>query len=275
MRHKCNPELLKVCERVKYGNYDEMVKHLPNINTVELDDSNSYLKISPNKLGNTVLAFEKYKEDQSEDNGDNMLAEVIVSHVVPIFDYNKTRHGELKLVTLSEDPNLDYPEHLHIYSMHRFSSASGVSVTNVKPMPKLKGVKKLWITEVSRSLDFSGTDVKHVVIDSMSLAGNPEHLDDYESVFPCSTESLGHNNPPCTITCETIEVRYSNPGFTGGRGENLFYNCKTLILDKGVDSFTSTCDRLILRPTCSFQRRAPFNFTAPNLTSLTVEAVNH
>ena len=67
MQIECDPELLKVCDRVKYANYDELVKSLPNPNTVRLDDSNSYLKINPTKLGTAVLAVKKGCRRRRED----------------------------------------------------------------------------------------------------------------------------------------------------------------------------------------------------------------
>jgi len=279
MRHICVPELLQVCDRHKYANH---------INDAEVTEDNSYLCINPAKLGNTVLAYKpRDKDDVERESGfKDMIAGVCRSYVFPIFDYDKNLHGDLKLVTLSENPNLEYPEVLHIRSMHRFTSED-IGKYDTRAIPPLKGVKKLYITEVSRSLDFTasasgtGTGVKHVVIDQISVSSNPKYLDDYETVFRSMSESLGHDNPPCTITCDTIEVRYSNPRFTGkstdeggsrAEGKNLHYNCQTLIIDQGVDGFVSTCSTLILRPTCNFQGSDGFNFVAPNLTSLRVES---
>lgn len=236
---RCDPTLLEVCRRVRYNRFDETVND-SELDNSELDDNNSYWQVCPAKLGKAVLVVPTTKDLDKEDeqyvDDTGCFVWVTVIDVVPIFDYDKERHADLHLVTLSDDLDIEYPTELHIDSMHRFSAAN--------TMPPLKGVKKLYIRCVANSLDFTHTTVEHVVIDNIQLFGDPDQLNDYDSVFPKLRQRPAYRNPPCTITCKTIEVKHSDAGMS----HSLHYNCDTLILDQATKDFTSSCRSLILRP---------------------------
>jgi len=256
--HLDHPELLNVCD-------------------VRGEGDNARYSVNPDKLGTAILAYDPAELEANNRNGVFRPVEWFPLSQTASTKYDRVKHAHLKLCTVSTDPNVVYPESLRVSSMHRFSSSKTTPSKEGEcaakaSMPPLKGVKTLHIRSVNSSLDFTSTGVEHLIIESVSLASHPDRLNDYDIVFPQAEFSLGYSNPACTISCNaTIEVHYSNPHFavdSNGKklgSAGLTYNCKTLIIDQGVDGFTSSCEALMLRPSFKFQGDTGFSFITPNL----------
>jgi len=239
-------------------------------------------RVDLDKLGGAVLITDPDIEDirayEEELIFKSMEEEFIFSPFVPVFDYDKEKHGSAKLVTLSNDPEVEYPDYLHINSMHRFSPSKQGN------MPPLKGVKKLRISEVSNSLDFNTTGVKHVVIDRVDLSGKPESLSDYDIIWPCSYFAVAYRNPPCIIKCETVEVKYFNldtddddddddndKDCNQSRSRCLHYDCDTFIVTgNAAGNFSSSCTTLVLRPDFKLREGDSFTFDVPNVKQVLI-----
>jgi hypothetical protein len=216
---------------------------------------NVYFEVDPAKASKTF--FTPHDEET--------MQALVWEGLLPLYsivpDYNKDTHKRLKLLTISDDLEIEYPEELHVHSLHRFSGK----------MAPLKGVKKLRLGVVSNSLDFNSTEVAHLVIERTILDSKPEKLCDYSDVFGIREFAISSKNPPCTIKCKgTIEVEYSNPGGTGEDGNGLIYDCPRLVVCDGRDKFTSTCFELVIMGEDSFCSE-PASFKLPNLREVIFE----
>jgi len=190
-----------------------------------------------------------------------------INFFVPLDHYDKDdQHASMRLLTVSTNPDIVYPETLKLMSMHNCSTSKSKSV------PALKGVKNLYLETVSNSLDFRHTNIDKLVIECVGLDGNPDKLNDYSAVYPELDFLVAHWNPPCTISCNgLIRVNYSAPTSARDKGsrpaDSLTYNCTTLVIDRGTDGFTSTCKVLQMSPTFRFSSRDvdQVEFITPNL----------
>lgn len=245
--YRCHPDLQNACDITDAGTEREK------------------WQINVDKLGTLLLAVDdKLVTEEKEEEEENfsflcspMSARAAGKQLpitpIPIasHDYDKNKHGQLELLTVSTDPDIEYPETLKVVTLHRFSPDKGGT------LPPLKGVKTLYVDRVSCSLDLTPTCVTSLVIGYTEFGLSPAELDDYE-IFPVTRFLDYHGGPPCLITVKGGNVKvgrsktqdpYSSRPTNRLEVSGPTYVCDKLTVDICDGELVSTCRILQLHPT--------------------------